>query len=153
MKERGYILGVVVIALVALSVGGAASLTLSGGEADLAGQVRKQKQLQACAMAGADASIAQLPSGAPTAVSLDANYSAAPGHYPTGGTYTSGAGKLDKTQAPDLAAGAAVGANVINFPRGAAGLRREPYRYVTTCSGPNGQTSEAEKTILYGVSQ
>ena len=75
MNERGYVLGLVVIALVALSVGGAAILTLSGGEADLAGQVRKQKQLQACAMAGVDASIARLPDTSGSTYFIDDKYS------------------------------------------------------------------------------
>jgi hypothetical protein len=159
MKERGYILGLVIVALVALSIGAAAVLTISGGEADLAGQVRKQKQLAACAMAGVDASIAKLPDTSTTSYALDPNLASNVGHYVTAtGVTTAALGVIDPTLSRDLPVRGA-GEDLINVGKvpglgsGAAGVTRQAYRIVSTCTNQDGQKSEAERVILYGASR
>lgn len=156
-NERGYVLGLVVIALVALSIGGASILTLAGGETDLAGQVRKQKQLEACAYAGADATIAKLPStaGAVNYV-LDTNYTTKPNHYQSGTTAVSATAPVS---APFATAAAMAGGNIVNRyevgggAEGNGGMTKIAYRMVDVCQGPNNQESEAEKIVLYGADQ
>lgn len=156
MNQRGYVLGIVVVALVALSIGGSAILTLSGGEADLAGQVRRQKQLQACAIGGVDAGIARLPDTTSVAFNMDDAYGSTPAHYalPPGAT-PNPISIVRPELAADAKTQAAAGSNVANviLTSGAAGLSKQPFRLVSTCTGPNGQHAEAEKVILYGAGQ
>src|SRR5688572_22742279 len=90
-REAGFVMGVVAIALIAMSIAGVAILSLSSGDSDLAGQLKRQQQLQACALAGTDVAIATLPNLMSGSFSVDPAYSTAAGHHP-GGTINPNAG-------------------------------------------------------------
>ncbi len=154
-RQRGFALGVVAIVLIALSIAGVAILTLSSGEADLAGQLKRQQQLQACAQAGADIAIAKLPDITAAPYTLEPTYSATPGHFTNGVLPTApSVGVVPSNLAPDLPVRSS-GENLANRVQpaslggGAAGVTRQPYRFVTTCTS-DGKTAEAESIIIYG---
>lgn len=153
-REKGYVLGIVVIALVALSIGGAAILTLSGGEADLAGQVRKQKNLEACAVAGVNADIAALPANLPSTLNppadyvIDSSLTAKSEHYSSLSGSPASFMYLPPHAAMPLLARS--GENVTNRFQSGGSTNRRAIRLVSTCVSATGQRMESTSAIVYG---
>ena len=106
------------IALIALSIAGVAILTLSSGEQDLAGQVKRQQQLNACALAGTDVAIASLPATSSTSFTVEPQYTTGAGHH-AGTSANPTIGIVPTTLAGDLPLRSA-GENIVNMVRPAS---------------------------------
>src|SRR3954452_12107215 len=73
--QRGFIMGVVMIALLALSLAGATAVLLSSSEIDMVGALKRRRQLEACAEGGVDVAATNIPltSNTPSIWAIDPN--------------------------------------------------------------------------------
>lgn len=155
-QQRGFILALAMFAIVALTVVGIASVFLSSGEAEIAGNLRRERQLIRCAQAGSHVIAAKWPDASGAFFNTAATFSyyvngngvggnlvARKGHY-IAGTFQNAAGTLTG----DAAAGVfSSGSNIVNRYSGTTGLTT--YRIVDTCDGPNGAQTEESTGIIY----
>jgi len=155
-NQRGFILALAMFAIVALTVVGIASVFLSSGEAEVAGNLRRERQLIRCAQAGSHVIAAKWPDAANTFFNtataftyfvngngIGGNLVARKGHYVAGAFQNPAA-----IMTGDAASGVfSAGSNIVNRYGGTSGLAT--YRVIDTCDGPNGSQTEESTGIIY----
>ena len=155
-SQRGFILALAMFAIVALTVVGIASVFLASGEAEIAGNLRRERQLLRCAQAGSRVIAAKWPDtsgtffNTATAFSyyvngngVGGNLVARKGHY-VAGAFQNAASTLTGNAAAGVFSS---GTNIMNRYGGTSGL--STYRIVDTCDGPSGAQTEESTGIIY----
>lgn len=153
--ERGFILALALFGVIALTIVGVTAVYLASGEASMAGNLRQQRQLQACSDAGVQSLVAQLPSLPVSAYNygVTPSYSASKGHYNVTDVATSSdyedSMQLPASVLPDIA-----GENLSNrIVQGGGDAGLKIFRLVSTCSGPGSAMSESEGVFMLGFAR
>ena len=144
--QRGMVMGLALMGILALTIAGLAAVYMASGEIDMAGNLRRQHQLQMCAGAGLQSAIVQLPTVGPTNYKTAESQTALQGHISNSG-FSPG---VEVLPASALASVVVAGENTANRLNSAPG--KDLYRVVMTCQDSAGASkAEVSGAVLYGA--